>query len=155
MDIALLYRARLASPSSSFFSLRLSDLAEERVSLGVTGFLLMADGYAYELLEGEFSAVSGAFASVLAADELGDIEMLSNATITRRACQQWAHGFLDDEAEVPSDLAAKVQMLHHFANRFGSSQPVLRDFLARIGQDITSPACRLPRVSEVQYALAG
>lgn len=155
MDIALLYRARLASPSSSFFSLRLSDIAEERADLGVTGFLLMADGYAYELLEGDFTAVSTAFASVLAAEDLGDIEMLSNATITRRVCQQWAHGVLDEVVDVPADLAAKVKMLHHFANRFGSSQPVLRDFLARIGQDITTPLCRAPRMATLQYALAG
>lgn len=155
MNIALLYRARLASPSSSFFTLRLSELSDERTSLGVTGFLLIADGYAYELLEGEFTAVSSAFASVLGADDLGDIEMLSNATISRRVCQHWAHGFLDEGADVPSDLAAKVQMLHHFANRFGSSQPVLRDFLARIGQDFVSPVCRPPRAPQMQYALAG
>lgn len=154
MNIALLYRARVSSPSSCFFSRRLAELAAERETLGVTGFLLIADGFAYELLEGEFSAVSAAFASVLAADDLGDIEMLSNAAISRRVCAQWAHGILDDAAPIPSDLAAKVQMLHHFANRFGSSQPVLRDFLARIGQDIVAPVGRPPRAPAVEYALA-
>lgn len=154
MNIALLYRARVASPVSCFFAQRVAELAAERQALDVTGFLLIADGFAYELLEGDFSSVSKVFASVLAADELGDIEMLSNAAITRRVCSQWAHGVVKDGAAMPTDLSAKVQMLHHFANRFGSSQPVLRDFLARIGQDIVAPVLRSARTSAMEYALA-
>lgn len=158
MDIALLYRARIAPVSSSSFQpalpATLDEIGARRAALGVTGVLLVADGYVYELLEGDFSTVSGLFGMVLADDRLADIEMLSNATITRHVCNQWSHGVVSEEAALPVELAAKVQMLHHFAQRFGSSQPVLRDFLARIGQDIAAPACRLTRSPMLRYAMA-
>jgi Sensors of blue-light using FAD len=157
MNIALLYRARVAIPAQFAEAVAqgaLNETGAGRAALGITGFMLIADGYTYELLEGEFSAVSSAFAGVLANARLSDIEMLSNATIDKRVCHQWSHGVVDEDCELPSEISAKVQMLHHFATRFGSSQPVLRDFLARIGQDIAAPACRLSKAREARFALA-
>jgi Sensors of blue-light using FAD len=156
MEIALLYRSKLAFPihHGALTRLDMQESGARKSALGITGFLLIADGYLYELLEGDFGAVSGVFASLLASSVLRDVEMLSNATITKRVCHQWSHGVIADEEAVPAELMAKVKMLHHFAARFGGSQPVLRDFLARIGQDVVAPACRLPRPRVLEYALA-
>lgn len=154
MDIALLYRARLAAQAEAAFSLQATQTGAARQALGITGFRLIADGYVYELLEGEFAAVSSAFGAVLVDDRLQSIEMLSNAAIDRRVCHQWAHGAVSEDVTLPAEIEAKVQMLHHFAQRFGATPPVLRDFLARIGQDISAPASRLPRKRVAQYALA-
>jgi hypothetical protein len=146
MNIALLYRARQAFPQAApEIAIHLGETGARRAALGITGFLLMADGYTYELLEGDFNGVSAAFALVLANPLLSDVEMLSNATIDRRACHQWSHGVVLEESALPTEISAKVRMLHHFATRFGSSQPVLRDFLARIGQDLAASAGRLPK----------
>jgi Sensors of blue-light using FAD len=155
MNIALLYRARLAGPQA--FDAPggcWAEIGATRSALGITGFLLVADGYTYELLEGDFSAVSSAFAGVLASTLFSDVAMLSNAAVEKRVCPQWSHGIVSEDCALPAEISAKVQMLHHFATRFGSSQPVLRDFLARIGQDIMAPASRIPRERGTGYALA-
>lgn len=160
MNIALLYRARLAvSQVQGEAAAHFAEVGARRAAHGITGFLLVADGYTYELLEGDFSVVSGAFAGVLNNPLFHSVEMLSNATIDRRVCPQWSHGIVNEASMLASEVSAKVQMLHHFATRFGSSQPVLRDFLARIGQDIAAPASRLPKSClpkprEIRYALA-
>ncbi len=155
MDIALLYRARVVAPPGAS-SFDLDALAEMRRALEVKGFLLLAHGCAYELLEGEFTAVSRAFSALLISDWLEDIQMLSNAAILSRVCAHWSYGRLERGDDLWPDLITKVQMLHHFADRFGPPQPVLRDFLTCIGRRFAASALPgAPSRSGIDFVFAG
>lgn len=108
----LVYVSRAVTVFSAEQIQTLMQVAQQRNSrLNITGMLLMSDGYFFQLLEGEESAVRSVFKAITTDKRHEEIRLLFADTLTKRYCPAWSMMLLVNSQISPAQTQDKINHL--------------------------------------------
>jgi Sensors of blue-light using FAD len=141
MQVSLVYRSRCKIPAESpSFRTAMGSIEKAATCFNkaqaITGVLIYKDGIFYQLLEGDFSGVTGVFNKIILDKRHDTIELITFSEIRERNFSAWhmQNSMLMIKKD-PNRVNMKMKFVDRYITSFRSNMPLYADLLKSVYND--------------------